>query len=326
LAAIDGALERLRPQLYAALIFSLIAIAAGGVYISSNVSRLLGEIEDVAASITQGNYKQRARVISQDEIGRLTMTINGMAAQLDALSQAKAQFFGKVSHELRTPLTIIKGFAVTLLRVQGLSPQIKRQVDIINKQTDNLTRLVDDMLELARLDIQQLYLNCEPINMAEIAAEVVSSYQLLAEESGVTLRLHQESGPFDVFADGQRMKQVLGGLLDNAFKHSQAGDEIGVNLDSQDGRALISIEDTGPGIPAESLPHVFERFYQADPVRGGMGLGLAIAKELVEAHQGTIAASNRAEGGCCITVSLPCVPPTPLSLPFANGLTEAIPV
>lgn len=294
----------LYPQLYSALIFSLVAIAGAGVFIGSNVSRVLREIEAVAGRIAQGEFAQRVRVTSNDEVGRLASTINEMASRLDALSQARARFLSKVSHELRTPLTIIKGFAITILRGDKLDPELQRRVSIIEQQADNLTRLVNDLLELARMDADRLDLQLELEDLAKVIESIASSFQVRSVDTQVSLTYVNPVAPAWALVDRQRMDQVFRNLIDNAFKHTTAGDQIRVQVTNKADRIVILVEDTGPGIPRESLPHIFERFYQADPGQEGMGLGLSVVSELVEAHGGTVSAQNL-EKGCRFTVWLP---------------------
>ena len=139
-------------------------------------------LREVDLQIAEGDFEQRVLVTSRDEIGRLATTINDMADKLAALSEARNQFFSKVSHELRTPLTHIKGFAITLLRQDDLDSQARRRLNIINDQTDRLTRLVDDLLDLARLDVGQLALECEETDIVRLVSDVVRAYHLQAQQ------------------------------------------------------------------------------------------------------------------------------------------------
>jgi signal transduction histidine kinase len=311
LTSIDDALVELNPQLYLALIATLVAIAGAGAFIGGGLSRTLGEIEAAAKAIAQGQFDHRIQVRGNDEVGRLAATINDMAFQLATLRRSRAQFFSKVSHELRTPLTIIKGFAITLLRRDDLDPQMKRQINIINQQTDNLTRLVDDLLDLARVDVKKLTLQRELTNLVNLVEDVVDSYQVLSLEKNQALQADMKAAELPVLIDPQRIKQVISILLDNAFKYAGDGDEIVVRVAQEGENALLAVADNGPGIPQENLPHVFERFYQVEPTHGGMGVGLALARELVKAHNGEITAENRPRGGCQFTILLPLASAVP---------------
>lgn len=305
LTNIDNALTDLYPQLYVALVFSLVAIAGAGIFIGSNISRVLREIENVSQAIAQGEFDRRVEVHSTDEVGRLAQTINEMAAQLSTLSQAQAQFLSKVSHELRTPLTIVKGFAITILRSADLDMEKQRQIDIINQQTDNLTRLVDDLLDLSRIDVNQLTLIKQPTNLVTVVQSVMDAYEVLAQEKQIALYFYAEADQLQALVDEQRINQVCTILLDNAFKHAIASDVVSVTLTHDDAQVMIVVEDSGPGIPPEDLPHVFERFYQSASAQEGMGLGLSLARELIYAHGGEIYVHNRQPKGCCFTIALP---------------------
>ena len=302
---ISSVIDDLTVQLTAALVASLIAIAGAGIFIGSNISRVLGEIETAAQAIAQGEFDQRIQIHSQDEVGRLAATVNEMAVQLSKLSQAQSQFFSKVSHELRTPLTIVKGFAITILRNERLESQIRGQAEIINQQTDNLTRLVDDLLDLARIDVGKLMLQFESTDLVKIISEVCEGYQIIFDEKNISLKVEPKVGYVKAIVDPQRIMQVIRILLDNAIKYLDSGDEVVVRFRANEEEAEIVVEDNGPGIPPDSLPMVFERFFQVETKQDGMGLGLALARELVESHQGRITLESGIPTGCRFKIVLP---------------------
>lgn len=305
LANINSVIADLNIQLTAALVASLIAIAGAGIFIGSNIARVLGEIETAAQAIAQGEFDQRILVRSQDEVGRLATTVNDMAVQLSILSQSQSQFFSKVSHELRTPLTIVKGFAITILRNDDLDQNTRGQVEIINQQTDSLTRLVDDLLDLVRVDVGQLMLEFESTNLVDIVSEVCEGYQIIFREKDISLKIEHKVDPIKAIADPQRIKQVIRILLDNAIKYLDSGDEVVIGIKTNGEKATIIVADNGPGIPTESLSMVFERFFQVESTQDGMGLGLALAKELVESHEGMITIESGSPTGCCFRITLP---------------------
>ncbi len=188
LEEVDYLYSVLSPRLLAGVGFSLLAIAGAGLYLGYNLTRTLREIERAANRISQGDFAYRIAVTSRDEVGRLAETINHMAAELQHLSQARAQFLSKVSHELRTPLTIIKGFCITLLR-QSPPAEDVRSLQIIDQQTDYLTHLVTDLLELSRLEAGRLRLQRQQVDFVALAGEVVESLEPRAEKQGVALSL-----------------------------------------------------------------------------------------------------------------------------------------
>ena len=305
LSAMDKMLQTVLPRLWLALITSLLAIVGAGVFIGSNISRVLREIEEVANAIAQGEFARRVAVESQDEVGRLAGTINKMAERLAELSATQTQFLSKVSHELRTPLTIVKGFAITMRRSERLDPEARRQVDIIDQQTNHLTRLVDELLDLVRADAGRLVIQPEPVELLDLVGRAYESFQPLAHAREIEMILLSECAALELALDPHRVYQVITILLDNALKYGAPGGRIELQVRRNATHAQIVVRDDGPGIPAASIDRIFDRFYQIDADRGGVGLGLAVAKELVEAHQGTITAANAPAGGCRFEVCLP---------------------
>ncbi len=308
LREVDYLYNVLSPRLLAGVGFSLLAIAGAGLYIGYNVTRTLGEIERAANRISQGDFNYRITVVSNDEVGRLAQTINSMAEELQHLSRARAQFLSKVSHELRTPLTIIKGFCLTLLR-QSPPAEDVRSLQIIDQQTDYLTHLVTDLLELSRLEAGRLKLHRQRIDFVALVREIMESLGPRAKEQNVafSVALSMEGGTDGVMfeVDPQRMRQVLYNLLDNALGHTNSGGEVRLGLEVDGERVVVQVQDNGEGIPAEKLPYVFDRFFQVDPARSGAGLGLAVVKELVEAHGGTASVESEVGRGSTFTISLP---------------------
>lgn len=298
-------MERLYPPLALALIGSLVAIAGAGVYVGGNIARVLRNIERVALRIAKGELDQRVPVTSHDEIGRLAQTINDMADELARLTETRNQFLGKVSHELRGPLARIKVLALTIPLDENLSPTAMRYLSIIDDESDNLTRLVEDLLELSRLDVGHMVLECEQTDVVKLVADIIIASQKAAQEMQVSLILEASAEDIWVWLDPQRIRQVINNIINNALRHSAKDGCVRVIVELGEPGVWIVVEDTGPGIPEGNLELVFERFYQGAPNQEGMGLGLAVAKELVEAHGGTIGVRNRPEGGCSFTVWLP---------------------
>jgi signal transduction histidine kinase len=303
LTEVDRLYAILGPRLLTGLVFSLMAIAGAGLYISRDVTRILRETERAAHRISHGDFSYRINVTSDDEVGQLTRTINQMAHELQQLSQARAQFLSKVSHELRTPLTIIKGFCVTLLRESPLLDQ-QRSLQVIDQQTDYLTRLVTDLLELSRSQAGSLQLQVQSVDLVDLAQEVVKSLKLRAGEQGVDLSMDKSTESAIIEIDLERIRQVMYNLLDNALKHTDPGEKVKLSIEADDTEVTIRVRDNGRGIPSDKLPYVFDSFFQVEPQAPGAGLGLAVVKELVEAHGGTISVESEVGKGATFTVSL----------------------
>jgi len=303
LAEIDRLYAILGPRLLIGVVFSLVAIAGAGLYISRNVTRILRETERAAHRISQGDFNYRIKVTSDDEVGQLTRTINQMAQELQQLSQARAQFLSKISHELRTPLTIIKGFCVTLLR-ESPPPDQQRSLQVIDQQTDYLTRLVTDLLELSRSQAGSLQLQVQSVDLVDLAQEVVESLKPRASEQNINLFMEKSTESAVAEIDLERIRQVMYNLLDNALKHTDPGGKVKLSINADDAGVTIQVKDNGRGIPSDKLPYVFDSFFQVEPQAPGAGLGLTVVKELVEAHGGTVSVESEVGRVSTFTVSL----------------------
>jgi signal transduction histidine kinase len=303
LAEVDRLYAILWPRLLSGVVFSLVAIAGAGLYISRNVTRILRETERAAHRMSQGDFNYRIEVTSDDEVGQLTRTINQMAQELQQLSQVRAQFLSKVSHELRTPLTIIKGFCVTLLR-ESPPPEQQRSLQVIDQQTDYLTRLVTDLLELSRSQAGSLQLQVQSVDLVDLAQEVVESLKPQAGEQGVDLSMEKGTESAVAEIDVERIRQVMYNLLENALKHTDPGGKVKLSIEADDAKVTFQVRDNGRGIPSDKLPYVFDSFFQVKPQTPGVGLGLAVVKELVEAHGGTVSVESEVGEGSTFAVSL----------------------
>lgn len=255
-----------------------------------------------------------------DEVGELTRAFNHMAERLDAAFAAQASamaaqraFVADASHELRSPLTALGGQLEVLQRsLQEEPAEAARLAAFMRREVARMSRLVDDLLTLARLDAQGAQaLRRQTVHLQSVARDVYEQVRTLPEAQGKRVKLKADAS---VTLDGDpvRLHQVLLNLLVNAAEHTPAGGTVCLALEQRDGHARVRVHDTGPGIPMEHLPYIFDRFYRADPARGrergAAGLGLAISRAIVEAHGGTLTAANRAEGGADFTVSLPVYP------------------
>ena len=218
-----------------------------------------------------------------------------------------------MTHELRTPLTVIQGTIETLQ--DGALDDRKGRVGLLDgmqRETERLIRLVNDLLVLTRADAGALQLDLKPVDLVELARQRCERLAPLAAKNKVTLRVEDETGKpagITARADADRLAQVLDNLLDNALRYSPRGGEVHVRLHREGGQAVVSVIDQGPGIPPEHLPHIFERFYRVESSRdrrsGGSGLGLSIARSLIEAQGGGISAKSKPGQGSEITFRLP---------------------
>jgi two-component system phosphate regulon sensor histidine kinase PhoR len=229
--------------------------------------------------------------------------------ELRQTERLRRELTANVSHELRTPLTSIKGFAETLLDgAMRDETTCQRFLGIIDGETDRLVKLVDDLLDLSLLESKRVALELQPVDVGVLVAHTVDKLRPLAQTQ--RLSLHQTAPPgILISADADRLAQVLTNLVDNALKYTPEGGQVDVQVAAINGEVEVQVNDSGRGIGAEDLPHVFERFYRADRSRtrgsGGTGLGLAITKHIVEAHGGRISVSSRPNEGTTFKVTLP---------------------
>jgi two-component system sensor histidine kinase VicK len=226
------------------------------------------------------------------------------------LENMQKEFVANVSHELRTPLTTIKSYAETLL--EGAVDDLEttsRFLGVINNESDHMTALVQDLLELSKIDSNKVAIDQEVINLAKLLFHSVENYRIHANKKNQELTMEGVVGEYLVIGDVNRLEQVIKNLLSNAIKYSEDDASINVKLSSNTRYHKISVTDTGMGIPDEDLAHVFDRFYRVDKARsramGGTGLGLAIAKEIVELHSGFIQATSKLNQGTSFTIYLP---------------------
>lgn len=302
--------ERLpRVVLGMAAVIGLVGIGAG-VWISRSLSAPLQELEDATQAIGRRELGRRVDVGGSSEMVAVGRAFNQMATELERGETLRRHLVADVAHELRTPLSVLQGNLRAI--IDDVYPLDKAEVARLYDQTRHLSRLVQDLHDLAQAEARELPLNCHPLDAVELLHATAQSFAPLAEEEDVTLQQHFASGPLMVNADAARMTQVIQNLLANALRHTSPGGHITLNVSAGADDVKITVADDGAGIEPEHLPHVFERFYRTDRSRsrnsGGAGLGLAIVRAIVEAHGGTVAAHSEGVGrGSSFTVILPRV-------------------
>jgi signal transduction histidine kinase len=273
------------------------------------VVRPLKSLTMAASAVAAGDLSQRVSVSSGDEISDLADAFNRMAVQLDRAETLRQQLTADIAHELRTPITVIQGNIEALQ--DGIFPLTQEALEPILDKTLLLRRLVEDLRQLALAESGQLSLIPEPLDLGPLAGQAIDAFRPPAEARGVELSLAPADSLPLVRADRQRVQQVLDNLLSNALRYTPDGGRITVGLAQENGFVQVSVTDTGPGIPAAALPNVFERFYRADQSRerlsdgGGSGLGLAVARSIVEAHGGQIGVHSAPGQGAVFWFSLP---------------------
>ena len=264
--------------------------------ISRNIARPLQRVADAATAVARGDYFAQAPVSGPPEARALAQSFNRMTAEVLASNNAQRDFLSNVSHDLKTPLTSIQGYAQAI--TDGAAEDSAEAAQIIYEEAGRLNRMVVELTDLERLSAGKLSMARDRINMAQLVEGVLQSLVVVAEQREIRLDSRLESTPM-IIGDGDRLAQVLMNLISNGLKYTPAGGTVRVTVGRAGAGAMISIRDSGIGIPREELSRVFERFYQVDKARGpqrGTGLGLAIAREIVEAHGGRITVESRGRG------------------------------
>ena len=321
-------------------LLGLIAAILGSVIVAGGITQPLQRIARAAQGLMQGDWSQRTPVTSRDEVGLLAETFNRMAerleswdtdmraaveertqdlnavvGQLHAAYQQMRQFNADASHELRTPLTVIRGEAEVALRTHRSGPEYQVVLRTIQEETEHMSRIIEQLLLLARADSGELRLERRPVALDDLVRDVCHRAEVLARARRIRLRTGQLE-PVLLDGDEDQLRQLALNLIDNAIKYTPEGGEVNVRLHSQttpsDGRtpqAVLEVADTGIGIDAAHLPQIFDRFYRVDKARsrsqGGSGLGLAICQWIVEAHGGRIEVQSQPDLGSTFTVRLP---------------------
>lgn len=295
---------------------SLLIAAVAGIWLSRRITRPLRDLSDGAHAVRQGDFSYRVPVRHRDEFGEVAEAMNAMSAQvagqirtLEEDAVRRRQLLADVAHELRSPVTTIRTMAGALNEGVAADPARRAHAAASAvRASDRLMHLVTDLLELARLDLQELPMHPQPVDVRALAAAAVRAQQAAAQAAGLTLREPADGSPIMATADPDRVAQVLDNLIGNAVSHAGSGAAIDVEV--MDGSPMrVIVRDTGRGIPAEHLPHVFDAFYRVDKARtpgcAHSGLGLRIARSLAQAMGGDLALKSQEGRGTAVMLTLP---------------------
>lgn len=294
----------------------LLALRRVGSIASHRFTQPLSEVMQAADRLAAGDLKVRVEGRGTPELRHLADSFNRMANALETADRQRRALLADVAHELRTPLTIIQGNLEGLR--DGVYEPLPEHLDLVLDETQKLGRLVDDLQLLTLAEAGQLSLDLQEVDVAQLLADVRDAFAAQADEAGVGLTVHTNPGLQPLIGDPQRLGQVLGNLVSNALRHTPAGGQVTLGAERSASAEVpaalrLWVTDTGEGIAAEDLPRIFDRFWRADPARSheggaGMGLGLAIARGLVEAHGGRIWAESDGAPprGTTVSFVLPC--------------------
>jgi heavy metal sensor kinase len=310
----------------ALVLATFFAVAAGWI-VSRRSLRPVRILTETAKQVGADTLGRRVPLAgTDDELDRLAETINGMLDRIERHVRQMRQFTADASHELRSPLAALRGNAEVALNRDRTVEELRRVLEDSIDHYDRLSRIAEDLLLLAKADAGRPIIRQEKVQLDRAVRGVIELYEPLACDLGIRLQL-EDCRQILLEGDGARLRQLVGNLLDNAIKHTDAGGRIRISLASMDGSARLEITDTGSGIPAEHLSRVFDRFYRVDRARsarhGGAGLGLAISRTIVEAHGGSIRITSEPGEGTTVYVELPAISRLPGSSPM--GCNQAKP-
>lgn len=292
-------------------------------YVTEESGQLPEELQNLFERVVSEEQEQMGEVDVQGRSWVILMTplydqyhVRGAVAVMRDMTEERLHdklrkdFIANVSHELRTPISMLQGYSEAIIDdVAGSDEEKKELAQIIYDESLRMGRLVNELLDLARIEAGHIQLNLEPVNMTEFAERIARKFQGVADDNNVELIGEIDQSDTEAFVDADRIEQVMTNLIDNAIRYTSVNGSVKLRLEEMPGGFRLDVEDTGAGIPEEDLPFVFERFYKADKARtrgrAGTGLGLAIVKNIVEAHKGRVSAHSKIGEGTTFSVFLP---------------------
>lgn len=306
---VSQAWRDLLPRLFLAGGVAFLAGVLAASLLARSISKPLRQITVASEQMAQGRYDQQIPERGSDEVSRLARAFNDMARQVSRSHSTLRDFLANVSHELKTPLTSIQGFSQAM--VDGSltrSDDYAEAGRVINDEAVRMRGLVDDLLYLTQVDAGEFTIQTEDMSPSELLQATQERFQRRADQDGIELLVQQESTQ-RFRGDGRRLEQALANIVDNAVRHTPSGGTVTVRAFGENGHVNVSVHNTGSVIPPEALPHIFDRFFQADPAGAradaNTGLGLAITREIVTAHGGDVVATSSEEKGTEFLISLP---------------------
>lgn len=295
------------------ILLSLIALAIvalmffSGLYFVKSIVIPVRQISETARSYAEGDFSERIEKVKDDELGELCDAINYMATELENTDKIKNEFISSVSHELRTPLTAIKGWSETLCEMDADPETFQKGMRVITGEAQRLSQMVEELLDFSRIQDGRFTLHKETMDILAELEDAVLIYTERAKSLGIEMIYDgPEMLPF-VYGDRSRLRQVFINIIDNAVKYSNAGGRVTVEALQVKSDIVILITDTGVGIAPEDLPKIKTKFYKANHTRRGSGIGLAVANEIVEMHDGSIAINSELGKGTTVQISLSCL-------------------
>ncbi|MDR3136049.1 MAG: HAMP domain-containing histidine kinase [Coriobacteriales bacterium] len=298
----------LGPSVYLGLVITvLLAVAlatAVGLYAARGITRPLDRMTKTAQEIKAENYTARTGLSGYDEIGRLGRVLDEMAGTIQRNTEYERQITADVAHELRTPLMAIRANLEAM--IDGVLPTDNEQLDALNSEILRLGRLIEGQLQLSRLEARKVAFQPHRLDLGELSARLAGGYRQLAEDQGLTLRISTQSDVM-VYADADLIRQIMANLIANAIRYTPASGTVSIQVQRNGTTALLTVQDTGIGIKPQDQQSIFNKFWRADDSRGhgGLGIGLAVVRAIVNMHGGSIEVRSQPGRGASFTVSLP---------------------
>lgn len=303
---VNSALDLLFPVALVSIFLAVLTILIGILLLRRMVNPL-AQVVAAARAVAGGDLSTRVSVSGPDDLRALSDSFNHMAAALERNNNERRDMLADIAHELRTPLTIMRGRLEGI--VDGIYPANTEHITPALEETYLLERLVEDLRLLTLAESRQLHFEQNNVNLNDLSRHVIAMFRAEAEEKQIQLTAQLPDADITITADHQRTEQVVGNLVANAIRYTPEGGKVWIVVEEAEGRVMLSVNDNGPGIPSEDLPRIFNRFWRAEKSRsrasGGVGLGLAIARQLVEAQGGEISANNLTEGGLQVRCEFP---------------------
>ena len=305
---IDRALARLALTLLIAIPLTLAVAAGAGMFLANRALKPVDKIAQTARQIGESDLSRRIDVNTKDELGRLAATLNEMIGRLEKAFRRQKQFTSDASHELRTPLAVIEAESTLALQKERTSSDYRQSLGSISQEAKRMSSLIEQLLTLARVDAGKEQWQFTGVNLGRLITDLITDIEVLCQEKGLGFQSGQTQD-LVVKGDEARLRELFMNLLDNAVRYTPAPGTVFVSLGREGQMAVVTVTDTGIGIPAEDIPFIFERFYRVDKSRsrteGGTGLGLAICKHVAEAHGGKIEVQSQVGTGSTFRVWLP---------------------
>jgi signal transduction histidine kinase len=304
------ALALLAPVGFVSIFLAILTILIG-LLLLRRVVVPLSQVIAAARAVASGDLSARVPVSGPDDLRALSDTFNHMAAALELSDRERRDLLADIAHELRTPLTVIRGRLEGV--VDGIYPPDEKQIVPALEETYLLERLVEDLRLLTMAETRQLQFEPRDVSLGDLAEHALGLFGAEADESSISLELTNNAPGTQIHVDPQRTEQVIGNLIGNTLRYVPNGGKIWLVLEQLEDAVSLQVNDNGPGVPEEDLPHLFERFWRGEKSRsrssGGAGLGLAIVRQLVETQGGRITAENLSAGGLRVSITFPSVNP-----------------